>query len=136
MLWINLLALGLAGVGLALGWIIISRRRRPYQLEGALLSWDENPPSVFRYDKFGAVLLTAHAASVVALSLLLVCSINRAAPSPISTDFESPGSRWLNLMIGVDDPQVRQLSFSAASLAAGIAGFLFGTIIVCPIVRW
>jgi hypothetical protein len=136
MLWINLLALGLAGAGFAVGWIAISRRRQPFRLEGALLSWDENPPSVFRYDKFGAVLLVAHAASVVALALLLVCSVNRAARSPTSTEFESPLGQWLNAAIGVDDPQVEQLSFSAASLAAGIAAFLFGTIVVFPIVRW
>ena len=136
MLWINLLALGLAGVGFALGWIVISRRRRPFRLEGALLSWDESPPSVFRYDRFGAVLITAHASSVVALSLLLVCSINRSAPSPISMGFESPSGQWLSAMVGIDDPQVRQLSFLAAVLAAGIAGFLLGTIVVFPVVRW
>ncbi len=135
MLWINLLTLGLSGMGFALGWIILSRRRRPYNLEGALLSWDENPPSVFRYDKFGAALLTAHAVAVVALSLLLVCSVNRTAPSPISTEFESPSGQWLSAMIDTDDPQVRQLSFTAASLAAGSAGFLLGTFIAFPIVR-
>ncbi len=136
MLWINLLALGLAGVGFAVGWSVISRRRRPFSLEGALLSWDEPPPSVFRYDKAGAVFIAAHATAVIALSLLLVCSVNRTAPSPISTEFESPGGQWLNSTVGIDDPQVRQLSFSAASLAAGIAGFVFGTIAVFPVVRW
>ncbi len=136
MLWINLLALGLAGVGFALGWNAISQRRRPYRLEGALLSWDEAPASVFRYDKFGAVLLTAHATSVIALSLLLVCSVNRTAPSPVSTEFESPAGQWLSAIVGIEDPQVRQLSFFAASLAAGIAAFVAGTIVAFPFVRW
>jgi hypothetical protein len=136
MLWINLLALGLTGVGFAFGWIVISHRRRPYRLEGALLSWDENPPSIVRYDKFGAVLIAAHAASIIALSLLLVCSVNRTASSPVSMGFESPGGRWLKSTVGIDDPQVRRLSFTAASLAAGIGGFLLGTIVVFPIVRW
>src|SRR5512136_1928275 len=101
MLWINLLAFGLAGVGFALEWNVISQRRRPFRLEGALLSWDENPPSVFCYDKLGAVLITIHMISVIALSLLLVCSVNRTAPSPVSTGFESPVGQWLKSAVGI-----------------------------------
>jgi hypothetical protein len=55
MIWINLFALVAAIIGAWLGWRSISRRRRPFKLDGAILSWDENPPSVFRYDRLANV---------------------------------------------------------------------------------
>ncbi len=135
MIWINLLSLVAAIIGAWLGWRSISRRRRPFKFDGAILSWDENPPSVFRYDRLAGVIITFHACSLVLLSFLLLCSVNRAAPSPLSTTFKPPAQQQLIALVRVDDPHIRWLSVTAAIFAAWLAGSILGGIAVFPIVR-
>ena len=136
MLWVNLVAFAAAVAGFAVGWNRIRKRRLPVQAEAALLSWDENPPSAFKYDSFAAVGIAVHALAVALLSVLLLESVNRAAPHPWSLEFRSPAGRWLESMVGIEDPQMRRLSMVAGSTAAGIAGFTLGGLLSFPIVRW
>lgn len=136
MLGINLLAFSCCIAGFAVGWNLIRKRRLPFEADNALVSWKENPPSAFQYDRFAAVGMAVHAASIVLLSALLLGAVNRAAPHPWSLDFRSPGGQWLESVVGIEDPQMRRLSMVAASIAAGMAGFTLGAFVSFPIVRW
>jgi hypothetical protein len=100
------------------------------------LSWEENPAPVLRYDKLAAVIITFHSISVLVLCTMLICSVNRAGPAPLSPAYESPLGRWLFAIVGVDDPHVRRLSAVVASLAVGIAAFIAGSVAAFPFVRW
>jgi hypothetical protein len=136
MLWINLVALVAAVAGFARGWKAIHKMRLPARAEGALLSWEENPPSVFRYDGYSGAAITVHALAVALLSLVLLEAVNRAAPHPWSFEFRSPSGRWLESLVGREDPQMHYLSGVAGGLAAGIAGYILGALLSFPIVRW
>jgi hypothetical protein len=136
MLWINFLALASFIAGLVAGWRAIKRGRAPFELDDTLLSWEENPAPVLHYDKFAAVIITFHSISVLVLCATLICSVNRAGPTPLSPTYESPLGRWLSATIGVDDPHVQRLSAVVAGLAVGIAAFIAGSVVVFPFVRW
>jgi hypothetical protein len=127
MLWINFLALASSIAGFVAGWRAIQRGRAPFELD---------PAPVLRYDKLAAVIITFHSISVLVLCALLICSVNRAGPAPLSPAYESPLGRWLFAIVGVDDPHVRRLSIVVAGLAVGIAAFIAGSVVAFPFVRW
>jgi len=103
--------------------------------KGTLLQWEENPPSVFLYDRLSGLAMTVHACAVIALSILLVGSVNRTASSPVSLEFQTPTGRWIGSYLGLVDAQSRRLSFTAGVLAAGIGAFTLGAFLSFPIVR-
>jgi hypothetical protein len=136
MLWINFLALTSFIAGFVAGWRAIKRGRTPFELDDTLLSWEENPAPVLHYDKLAAVIITFHSISVLVLCAMLICSVNRASPTPLSPTYESPLGRWLFATFGVDDPHVRRLSAVVAGLAVGITAFIAGSVVAFPFVRW
>ena len=135
MLWINLIAALSFVAGLASGWQAIRRRRLAARVEGVVLKWEENPAPAFFYDRVGCLAITAHACAVIALSILLVWSVNRTASSPFSLEFRTPTDRWLESYLGTVDAQSRWLSFIIGALAAGIGAFTLGAELSFPLVR-
>jgi hypothetical protein len=133
MLWINSCAVFCLVLGLASGWRLIRKRRLPFVAGDAILSWQENPASMFAQDRLAGASVTFHAFAIVTLACLMLFSVNRSAPSPLSSEFQSPTQEWLRRTVGVDDPQMKSLSMVAAVLAAGIAAFTLGTLAAFPL---
>jgi hypothetical protein len=136
MLAINFLALGACGLGFAAGWRVIRQGRRPSITEEALLSWEENPAPALRYDALGTMLLAAHSVVVIALCVLLLCSVNQAGESPISMGFNSPTGQWLAAYVDLQDAQVQRLSAFIGGLSACFGAFAIGNLLSFPISRW
>jgi len=72
MWWVYSTALIGAVIGFGLGWRVISRERRPSRSNDTLLSWTEQPVSVWRQDWKAALFITLHSASVVMLATLFL----------------------------------------------------------------
>jgi hypothetical protein len=135
-IWINLVAVSALGVGFTRAWNLIRERRKPLYPDNAVLSWRENPASVFRYDAFQGLTIILHGLAIAVVAVLLLGSVNRAAGSPLSLSFTSPAEEWLKSVVGVIDRQIGHLSFVSAALASGVAGFTLGGLLAFPIVRW
>ena len=136
MLWINLCAVICLILGFVIGWRTIRKQRLPFEAGNAILSWKENPAPTFQQDRLVGVCIVFHACAIIALSLLLIISVNRAAPSPFSLEFHSPTEVWLRRIMAVEDLGLKSISMVAAALAAGIGGFTLGVIASFPFVGW
>jgi hypothetical protein len=135
MLMINLLALGACGLGFSAGWRVISQGRRPSITEETQLSWEEIPAHALRYDALGTVLLAVHSVVVMALCVLLVCSVNQAGDGPTSLGFTSPTGEWLANLVDLQDMQVQRLSVFIGGLSACFGAFAFGNLLSFPVSR-
>jgi hypothetical protein len=136
MLWINLVAIVCLILGFVIGWRTIRKHRLPFEPGNAILSWKENPAPTFQQDRLAGACIVFHACAIIVLSVLLIISVNRAAPSPFSLEFHSPTEVWLRRIVAVEDLGLKSISMVAAVLAAGIGGFTLGVIVSFPFVRW
>ncbi len=70
MLWINLCAVVCLVLGFASGWRLIRKRRLPFAAGDAVLTWKENPASMFEQDRLGGISITFHACAIITLACL------------------------------------------------------------------
>lgn len=131
MIWVNLVA-GIAGaVAAARAWRMLARRRR---LRGnadpsCLAAWHQRSTSGGRVPLRQSSVIVVHALCVLIVSVLLLGSLNRAAPGPLSTRFETPSERRLAAVVGYADPQLNLIGWVAAALAAFVAGSTLGGLV-------
>ncbi len=131
MIWINLIAGVAAFVAAARAWRMLARRRRLRREVEArcLATWQQRSPSGRGASPLPWFVILGHALSVMIVCLLLLGSLNRAAPGPLSTRFETPAGRWLAAIVGFDDPQLNLIGWVAAALAAFMAGTTLGALV-------
>ena len=101
-----------------------------------MLSWKENPAPTFQQDRLVGAGIAFHVCAIVLIAVLMIISVNRAAPSPFSLEFHSPTEEWLRKIVAVEDLGLKSISMVAAVLAAGIGGFTLGVIASFPFVGW
>lgn len=137
LIWINLIAVITSIIAGFLSWREVAKRRLGAVVDTAqsLPTWREPSHLAFGDDKQGSAAVAAHACSLVVIAALLVGAINRAAPSPLSIGYSSPTGEWLATIVGSGDPQIDQISWIAAALAAFVAGNALGSIAAFGLVR-
>jgi hypothetical protein len=130
LIWINLVACGSALAAGARAWRILARRRRLPRREEAewYAAWQQPGQAGQGSLTRQWIVILAHALAVVVVCVLLLASLNRAAPSPLSTAFESPSAQWVTAMTRFEDPQLNSIGWVAAVLSGFVAGATLGAI--------
>lgn len=131
MIWINLVAGVAAVVAAARAWRMLARRRglRREVEASCIVRWQQPSPSGRGAAPRLWFVILGHGLSVIIVCVLLLGSLNRAAPGPLSTRFETPTGRWLAAIVGFDDPQLNSIGWVAAVLAAFVAGTTLGALL-------
>lgn len=111
LIWINLVAGVAAVVAAARAWRMLARRRglRREVEASCIVRWQQPSPSGRGAAPRLWFVILGHGLSVIIVCVLLLGSLNRAAPGPLSTRFETPTGRWLAAIVGFDDPQLNSI---------------------------
>jgi hypothetical protein len=109
---------------------MLARRRRLPRREDAewLVAWQQRSQAAQGSPTRHWIVILGHALTVVVVCVLLLASLNRAAPSPTATAFESPSARWVTAITGFEDPQLNSIAWVTAVLSSFVAGATLGAI--------